>query len=287
MATFAMDKLSQNLKQGAISAVSSMVQYQAPQAPETKKRIVFTKLGMVNGDQLPDVELYIDPQNLQIKKNVIQNAKLTKGGYAIQFWGHELTQATLQCTTGNFQPLYGVVSPAPISEKTTFGSFFNDVQANWAKGGGPLKTFEKIKTWVYQNRFTDSNRPYIGMPIIEMIWEDSVYQIYMTGFDYNFSADKPFAIMFNINMTILKRRDVSFSDIAGSFDAIKLAGDPVNTLVNTGKQASAVLISMGKKQLAQLQSSLTNSITNKIGKSVAGKLSKNLFNDLPSKITLW
>jgi len=66
--------------------------------------------GITNRDQqiiswrLPNgtaVQMYINPQSLSIQHNKQINTVRTKGGYVVQYWGNELTQITVEGTTGS------------------------------------------------------------------------------------------------------------------------------------------------------------------------------------------
>lgn len=47
------------------------------------------------------VQMYINPQSLQIREAKQINATRTKGGFVVQYWGEELTQLNIQGTTGS------------------------------------------------------------------------------------------------------------------------------------------------------------------------------------------
>jgi hypothetical protein len=282
MAVFAIDKklansppLFEKLGQGILNQFN----FQAPQAPEGKQRMIFKNLQTTDGNSLPNVEMYIDPQSIQTQKKVLQKKQLTKGGFVIQFWGHDLTQIQVNCITGNFQPLYGVqmTLPPDLNKKNT-ESWYNQVKERWMKGGGPLKVFEKLKDWVYQDRFSQVKR-YEGFPLIELIWEDFIYEGYFTNFVYNIQSTQPFNIAFNFTFIITQRKDMSLEDVFGTLDPKKLIGDPVGTLVSKAKQSTDVLMSKGRKELSKLADKLP---------SLGGINAKSLgLDDLPSKMTLW
>jgi len=69
-----------------------------------------TAAGITNRDKqimtwrLPNgstVQMYINPQNLTINESKQINATRTKGGFVVQYWGDNLTEITLQGTTGS------------------------------------------------------------------------------------------------------------------------------------------------------------------------------------------
>ena len=283
MGSFSMGKniedvqFPKDIVEGVKNKFLTSFQYQAPQLPENKVRMTFINLETVDGNKLPNVELYIDPTSIQVNKSVIQQKRLTKGGFVTQFWGHDLTKLQVTATTGNFQPIYGVAIPIPDTTKTTFQSWFNHVRQRWSKDGGPLKIFEKLKTWVYQNRF-DQNNPSSGLPLIKLLWEDFVYEGYFTSFNYNTSSNEPFKINFDFAFTILTRDDISYKDIFGTISPTKLLGDPIGTISNTVKQVTDTVISKGKKELAKQAAKLP----------LLGDVATALgIDDIPNKMTLW
>jgi len=283
MATFAIDKkINERFPETLIrQGIFSSFQYQAPQVPENKKsRMIFTDLVSFNeSETYPDVELYLDPKTIQVSKPVIQRQQLTKGGFVIQFWGHQLTKISVNAATGNFQPLYGTqfVLPSFATAKAT-ESWFNQVKERWMKGGGPLKIFSKFKEWAFQNRF-NLDKPYEGRPIIKLIWEDYVYKGFFSNFNYNLDSSIPFNINFTFEFIILKREDWRYKDTGGTIPTHKLIGDPINTISNKVKQETAVVVSYGKKQLKKLgdKSKTINKILENSG----------ILEDVPDKITLW
>ena len=282
---FAIDKKANLSSIGQIIGSNFLGQFnfQAPQSPDDRTRMTFRELKTPDGSSLPEVELFIDPKSIQVQKVVLQQKRLTKGGFVIQFWGHDLTQITVNATSGNFQPLYGVELQIPPDVRGKAGeSWFNQIRERWIKGGGPLKIFEKMKDWVYQKRF-DSLRPWVGNPQVELVWEDSIYKGYFTNFSYNLESNEPFHISYNFGFIILERMDMSWEDIFGTMSVAKVLGDPVGTISKGLKQTTAVAISKGKKEVAKLTSQLPGSgILGKFGDAA-----KNLVDDLPSKITLW
>lgn len=286
MAVFAIDKRLDDaippdspLNQTIDRSILSQFDYQAPQSPEGKQRMMFRNLKTVDGGSLPDVEFFIDPQSIQVSKRVIQRKQLTKGGFVIQFWGHELTQIQANAITGNFQPIYGVEVQLPSnSQAKARESWFNQVRERWARGGGPLKIFEKIKDWVYQKRFSEITR-YQGFPNIELVYEDFIYEGYLTDFRYNLQSSQPFNISFNFTFMVTRRRDMSLEDVFGSIDIIDLAGDPLVALQNKVKQTTSIITSKAEKELGKLADKIPH-----LGNT---NLTKNLFDGLPNKTTLW
>ncbi|MFW9878515.1 MAG: hypothetical protein ACFFG0_35995, partial [Candidatus Thorarchaeota archaeon] len=159
----------------------------------------------------PDVEVYIDPEKIRVSKKIIVNKVLTKGGWINQFWGHEQPTIDMNCVSGYFGITKGRTYAAsqylnvtqklegrPL-QKISFGDFHKPSPYGIED---PLKVFEKIKTYVYDNRF-DGDMPYKGAPIIKMIYEGVLYKGYFTRFDYSLDANRPFVIDYSFQFTVI------------------------------------------------------------------------------------
>lgn len=279
MAIFNIDKKIEQLPATITGAIKSELQIKAGPFPEEKTRMIFRSLKTVEGRSLPEVELLIDPQSIQVAKNVIQNKTLTKGGWVVQFWGHDITQINVSAITGNFQPLYGAEATIPSSlSKRDLSDWGSSLIDRWSKGGGPLKVFEKIKEYVYMQRYS-YDEPWKGNPIIDLVWENYVYSGYFTNFNYNLASNQPFNINYSFTFMALKRKDMSLSDAFGTTDIKKFVSDPLGTVRNKTKQLTSVGLSWAKKETTKLINS--NQITSKINSTL------DLIDDLPNKITLW
>ena len=247
--------------------------------PENITRMTFRNLVNTDGTKYPDVELLIDPNAITINKNVMNNKTLTKGGWVVQFWGHDFTSIGVSANTGNFQPLYGVPFTIPRTrDKKDLSEWGPQLIARWSKGGGPLKVFEKLKQYVYMNRF-DFKEPYKGNPIINLYWEDYVYEGYFTNFTYNLTASDPFQIAYNFNFMAIKRRDMSAADLFGSTDIKGLISNPQAFLASKTKQITSVGASWVKKEATKLINST------EIGQKINSVF--DIVDDLPDKMTLW
>ena len=184
-----------------------------------KSRLYFTKLKSVESKQsektlemesesyvLPDVELYIDPQSISVKKKVIQKRQLTKGGYVVQFWGHDLTTVMVKAVSGYYGLTKGL-APDNIAGIISKGK---PVQ-------GALKTFEYLKENAYMRRF-DKRVPSIGLPIIGMVYDRILYRGYFETFNYSTEATNPFLISYDFSFTIIPPEGdlVEIEDLADS-----------------------------------------------------------------------
>ncbi|MDD5006645.1 MAG: hypothetical protein PHS33_09130 [Candidatus Omnitrophica bacterium] len=163
---------------------------------------------------LPDVEVYVDPQNIKVSKKIIANRKQTKGGWMLQFWGHDLTTISMSMKTGWFGFTKGqnllTMMPDFVAGFLPTGTAISNIGG---PGGGqissgngiykdPLKIFEKIKNNVYNKRF-DNSTPFIGFPLITLVYEGTPYTGFFNNFDYEITAEGPFNINFSFSFVVI------------------------------------------------------------------------------------
>lgn len=126
----------------------------------------------------PVVQLFLNPETIQINKHVLLDKKQTRGGFVVQFWGHDLEVIEVKAATAYFE----------ISKH-------------------PLAAFELLKRQCYQSRF-DPNLPFKGAPLIGMLFESQALKGYFTDFNYTLSSQTPF--QFTYSFTFVVTQNVSF-----------------------------------------------------------------------------
>ena len=173
-----------------------------------KTRLYFTQLQSIETSQdttametksevysLPDVELYIDPKAISVKKKVNQKRTLTKAGYVVQFWGHDLTTVSMSGISGYYGVTKGV---APRILAGIANGNMDQITGN----ADALKAFEYLKENAYMKRF-DTRLPYKGIPVIGMVYDQIMYRGYFETFDYSLDAAVPFSINWSLSFTII------------------------------------------------------------------------------------
>ena len=120
----------------------------------------------------PVVQLYLNPKSISVRKKVLFDKKQTRGGFAVQFWGHDLEGIDVKAATAYFQ-----LSKAP------------------------LQAFELLKTQTYQNRF-DAVQTFRGNPIISMLYESQVLNGYFESFDYTMTSEQPYQFDYSFQFTV-------------------------------------------------------------------------------------
>lgn len=145
----------------------------------------------------PVVQLFLNPESIVINKKVLLDKKQTRGGFVVQFWGHDLETIEVKAATAYFE----------ISKQ-------------------PLAAFELLKRQCYQGRFHPT-QPFRGSPIIGMLFESQALKGYFNDFSYTISADAPFHFTYNFTFTVTE--NVSF--VVGN-NLTNLIGD----VISLGKQ---------------------------------------------------
>jgi hypothetical protein len=149
---------------------------------------------------LPDVHLFLDPQNIKIDKKIISSKRQTKGGWLLQFWGHDLTTVSMNLQSGFFGMTKGQNLLTIVNDK--YQDLISGKGLSFGAPTDPLKIFQKIKNNAYAKRF-DNSSPFIGFPLITMVYESKPYTGFFNNFNYEISANNPFNINFNFSFTIV------------------------------------------------------------------------------------
>ncbi len=240
----------------------------------------------------PDVEVYVDPQRIRVNKNVIVNKTLTKGGWITQFWGLDLPVISVNALSGYFGLTKGrspLVSAAidvgntvsNIRKSSSVGDFFKNQKPTTAD---PLKVFEKLKTYAFDNRF-DGNLPFQGSPIIKMIYDNIVYKGYFSNFDYSLSADKPFVIDYNFQFVVITPPD-KFSGLK-NLSLAKITSSPMDTIGKGLSNGVVKTVAGDLRTVSDASLELAGGLANKATNKLFGKVGlKNTIDMTPSKIIL-
>jgi hypothetical protein len=145
----------------------------------------------------PVVQMFLNPETIQVNKHVLLDKKQTRGGFVVQFWGHDLEVIEVKAATAYFE----------ISKQ-------------------PLASFELLKRQCFQGRF-HPNQPFRGSPIIGLLFESQALKGYFTDFNYTITSAQPFQI--NYSFTFVVTENVAF--VVGN-NLTNLVGD----VISLGKQ---------------------------------------------------
>jgi len=161
----------------------------------------------------PVVQLFLNPENVTVNKKVLYDKRQTRGGWVIQFWGHDLETIEVKAATAYFE----------ISKE-------------------PVKAFELLKRQCYQGRF-HSTQPFRGSPIIAMLFESQILKGFFTDFSYTLSASSPYYITYSFGFTVTE--NVTFvlgSNIANAVaDIVGLLSKKGGTNVNKFRNEASIL----------------------------------------------
>lgn len=255
-----------------------------------RQRLYFTRLKSVEVRQsektrelesesyvLPDVELFIDPSAINVSKKVIQKRQLTKGGWVVQFWGHDLTTVKIKAVSG----FYGVTKGLAPSN---IAGIINKGQRKPMQDA--LKAFEYLKENAYMRRF-DKRIPYIGLPVIGMVYDGMLYRGYFESFDYSLDASTPFQITYSFAFTIIPPED----DIA----QMEAALDQIPDSLEDAKNITRGVVAGTYLNPSGASSKISNAMSGMIEKStqigldeLGKKLGVQSFLDVtPSRVVLY
>lgn len=145
----------------------------------------------------PVVQLFMNPESIQVNKRVLLDKKPTRGGFVVQFWGHDLQTIEVKAATAYFE----------ISKQ-------------------PLAAFELLKRQCYQGRFHPT-QPFRGSPIIGLLFESQALKGYFNEFNYTITANQPYQFTYSFTFTVTE--NVSF---AVGNNLTNLVGD----VISLGKQ---------------------------------------------------
>lgn len=180
------------------------------------------------------VEMFINPQSISYKDSKQITSTRTKGGYVVQYWGEELTQITIEGTTGSsgvegINVLFDIyraeqialdpqalVLAAQLDRENSdvfgflggLGSGIGDLFGGDGDGGGP-SLVERLASGSRSNQPEVSRaRPSLASFAftIEMYWSGWVYRGYFKDFQVTERADNLGLFNYNISFVATQRR---------------------------------------------------------------------------------
>ena len=151
----------------------------------------------------PIVQLFINPQSIRVNKEVLHVKQQTRGGFVIQFWGHDLEVIEVEAATAYFQ----------LSKE-------------------PVRAFELLKRQTFQGRF-HATQPFRGFPIVTMLFENQILKGYFTNFNYSISADKPFYATYTFRFVVTEDLTVFVgSNLASLISDITKKGSTIHSIAD-------------------------------------------------------
>jgi len=165
------------------------------------------------------IDMYINPQNLQITHAKKISPERTKGGFVVQYWGEELIEISIQGTTASsgiegINVLYDIYRAEQIAfdvialeeaRKQLEEEF--DLSGIITGFGDVMNAFES-----FADDGTGSNL-YIPVPTlayyatsVEMYWQGEIYRGFFTGFSTTESSQKTGLFDYTMNFKATQRR---------------------------------------------------------------------------------
>lgn len=140
----------------------------------------------------PVISLFVNPQNITVNKNILVNKQVTRGGFVMQFWGHDLETINVQAETGYFG----------LSKV-------------------PLRAFELFKNHCYQGRY-HKRKPFRALPIITMMYEGEGLKGYFNNLTYTIVKERPYIITYSFTFTVVEKVSIPFlSFISNVYEIFK------------------------------------------------------------------
>lgn len=184
------------------------------------------------------VEMFINPKNISYKDSKQITEQRTKGGYVLQYWGEELTQISLQGTTGSsgveginvlfdiyraeqiaLDPQALVLASQLDKQNSDIFGFLGDggllgevagaFGADTAGGGSSLVERLSAGSRSAQPEVSRA-RPTLAAYAftVEMYWSGWVYRGYFKDFQVTESADNLGMFEYNISFVATQRRGI-------------------------------------------------------------------------------
>ncbi len=169
------------------------------------------------------VDMYINPQSLQITHNKKINPERTKGGFVVQYWGEELIEISISGTTGSsgiegINVLYDIYRAEQVAfdvialeeAKKQLEEEFD--LAGIVQGLGDI--LNSVENFV--DNFANENNGtnlYIPVPTlayyatsVEMYFQGEIYRGFFTNFSVTESAGKVGLFSYQMNFKATQRR---------------------------------------------------------------------------------
>lgn len=179
----------------------------------------------------PIVEMYINPQSVSYNYGKLITETRTKGGFSLQYWGENLTQLTLNGTTGTsgieginvlyevyrneqimFDPYALALQSAIDSQQQSDSNF--DIFGASLSGNSPngadstISTISNILTGKSNAPTGNRSKPTLASMAftVELYWSGEVYRGYFKSFSVTESATNLGMFDYVINFTVTQRR---------------------------------------------------------------------------------
>jgi hypothetical protein len=172
------------------------------------------------------IEMYINPQGISYQEKKHITSHRTKGGYVLQYWGEELTQISINGTTGSsgieginvlhnvyrseqiaFDPYALALASDRDAENNDQFSFLGDFPSNSLGGtlSGLGRSFVDLTSNAIETGATASTRAQPTLASlafsVEMFYSGWVYRGYFSNFNVEERAEK--LGLFDYNMTFI------------------------------------------------------------------------------------
>lgn len=122
----------------------------------------------------PVISLFVNPQSITVSKQILLSKQVTRGGFVVQFWGHDLETIQVQAETGYF-----------------------------GLSNVPIRAFNMFKDYCYQGRY-NRRKPFKSAPILTMLYEGQALRGYFNNLSYTVVQSRPYIITYNFTFTVIE-----------------------------------------------------------------------------------
>jgi hypothetical protein len=195
----------------ALSAFEEQPNYRAAEGSTNRDQQIIS-WRLPNGSS---VQMYINPQSLNVKEAKQINATRTKGGFVVQYWGANLTEITLQGITGSsgiqginmLRDIYLSENRAfDLTARTQLNDLMDSMDGQELGNDDASVVMANLSTTLKSRNFI--LRPSLGglAASVLMFYQGVEYRGYFTGMTVNETAERVGIFEYTINFTATDTR---------------------------------------------------------------------------------
>jgi hypothetical protein len=219
----------------------------------------------------PVVEMYINPQNIQIQDEKLITEQRTKGGYTLQYWGENIKNISLSGTTGTsgvegLNVLYDVYR----NEQLMFDPYALTLESEYQKQEqdnfdsllginieGSLSDIANFLDSSNKNNTVSSSsraKPTLASLAfsVEMYWMGEIYRGYFKSMSATEGVDSLGLFSYNINFRALQKRGFRTNFLAWHKSPNGVAETPPKYRELSYKYAEEYYITTNQRQQLEL-----------------------------------
>jgi hypothetical protein len=175
--------------------------------PDQEKKTTYT----------PVFTFRVNPTHIEVKKSKLFTKLRTRGGFEFQHWGPDITEISLEGTTGNLMPNWvgtrftnigGIKIPIPTDWKRPDIS----MGAPTIENSDAMKAFRELDSWLNNDQDESMIK---AKSRLALSYRGQIFVGHIANFSYEERGDQPFQIYYN--MQFLVHYEASAIDSAEHF----------------------------------------------------------------------